>query len=81
MLTSPSSSQPNNNESQKYIIRVRNDMKPAFNIHSGLIKNSNYSSEIVIGVFDTGVWPERQSYNDNGLSAIPSHWKGERSEG
>ncbi|KAF9619000.1 hypothetical protein IFM89_003903 [Coptis chinensis] len=43
----------------------------------GLFKDSDYGSEVVIGVLDTGVWPERESFSDTGLDPIPSHWKGE----
>ncbi|KAF9609753.1 hypothetical protein IFM89_018201 [Coptis chinensis] len=47
----------------------------------GLFRDSDYGSGVVIGVLDTGVWPERESYNDNGLDSVPSHWKGECVEG
>ncbi|KAF5191187.1 Subtilisin-like protease SBT1.5 [Thalictrum thalictroides] len=163
LLTLSSSFQPNNSESQKYIIRVRNDLKPSIfsdvehwyrstlrslssslefqrfedtdfvhvyknvfhgfsaeltprqaeliktrqevlavypnrilqlhtthspqflglinvnntPIPNGLIEESDYGSNVIIGVLDSGVWPETRSYNDNGLDSIPSHWKGE----
>ncbi|KAL5703888.1 hypothetical protein ACHQM5_022382 [Ranunculus cassubicifolius] len=47
----------------------------------GLIKDSDYGSNVVIGVLDTGVWPESDSYKDTGLTSIPSHFKGECVEG
>ncbi|KAG7013958.1 Subtilisin-like protease SBT1.5, partial [Cucurbita argyrosperma subsp. argyrosperma] len=43
---------------------------------AGLLKESDFGSDLVIGVIDTGIWPERQSFNDRDLGPIPSKWKG-----
>ncbi|KAI6688003.1 hypothetical protein NL676_024831 [Syzygium grande] len=37
---------------------------------------SNLASEVIVGVLDTGVWPELKSYDDAGLGERPSTWKG-----
>ncbi|KAI3455721.1 hypothetical protein Pfo_012384 [Paulownia fortunei] len=34
-------------------------------------------SDIIVGVLDTGVWPESQSFNDKGFGPPPKKWKGE----
>ncbi|XP_050383841.1 subtilisin-like protease SBT1.5 [Argentina anserina] len=44
---------------------------------AGLLKESDFGSDLVIGVIDTGVWPERQSFNDHDLGPVPSKWKGQ----
>ncbi|XP_043712319.1 subtilisin-like protease SBT1.7 [Telopea speciosissima] len=49
--------------------------------NDALLPQSNSASEIIIGVLDTGVWPESQSFNDNGLGPVPSRWKGVCQEG
>ncbi|XP_043720478.1 subtilisin-like protease SBT1.5 [Telopea speciosissima] len=44
---------------------------------SGLLKESDFGSDLVIGVIDTGIWPERKSFNDRDLGPVPNKWKGE----
>lgn len=51
------------------------------NSPTGLLTESDQGSGVVIGVLDTGIWPERRSFHDEGLGPIPPHWKGECTEG
>ncbi|XP_077240675.1 subtilisin-like protease SBT1.5 [Tasmannia lanceolata] len=46
-----------------------------------LLEKADFGSNIVIGILDTGIWPERESFSDKDLSPIPPHWKGECVEG
>lgn len=43
---------------------------------NGILNESNWGSNTIIGVLDTGVWPESRSFYDGDLDPIPSHWKG-----
>ncbi|KAK7294977.1 hypothetical protein RJT34_17878 [Clitoria ternatea] len=42
----------------------------------GLWDSSNLASDVIIGVIDSGIWPEHISLQDSGLPPVPSHWKG-----
>ncbi|XP_058197603.1 subtilisin-like protease SBT5.4 [Rhododendron vialii] len=41
-----------------------------------LWEKAKYGEDIIIANLDTGVWPESQSFSDNGYGPIPSKWKG-----
>ncbi|XP_010551747.1 PREDICTED: subtilisin-like protease SBT3.17 [Tarenaya hassleriana] len=46
------------------------------NAPKGLLHDTNMGSDAIIGVIDSGIWPEAESFNDKGLSPIPTRWKG-----
>ncbi|KAF3785432.1 Subtilisin-like protease SBT1-7 [Nymphaea thermarum] len=48
---------------------------------NGLLPLSGNAGDVIIGVLDTGVWPESKSYNDDGFGPVPTSWKGECTTG
>ncbi|KAL3342372.1 hypothetical protein AABB24_026407 [Solanum stoloniferum] len=43
---------------------------------TNLLHEANMGDGVIIGVLDTGIWPDSEAFNDKGLGPIHSKWKG-----
>jgi len=40
------------------------------------VTRATSESDIIVAMLDTGIWPESESFNDEGYGPPPSKWKG-----
>ncbi|XP_054793955.1 subtilisin-like protease SBT5.6 [Prosopis cineraria] len=42
----------------------------------GILSRAKYGQDIIVGILDTGIWPESKSFSDEGMDPVPARWKG-----
>ncbi|KAL3742829.1 hypothetical protein ACJRO7_018178 [Eucalyptus globulus] len=43
---------------------------------SNLLTTSSQGKGIIIGLIDTGIWPESRSFSDEDMGSVPNRWRG-----
>ncbi|XP_009586900.1 subtilisin-like protease SBT1.3 [Nicotiana tomentosiformis] len=68
----------------QFRIKLDTTRSPNFlglNTGYGLWPKSNFGDDVIVGLVDTGIWPESESFKDNGIGPIPTRWKGKCVDG
>ncbi|XP_010272679.1 PREDICTED: subtilisin-like protease SBT5.6 [Nelumbo nucifera] len=42
----------------------------------GLMHKARYGQDVIVGLLDSGIWPESKSFSDEGMGPVPKSWKG-----
>ncbi|XP_073128273.1 subtilisin-like protease SBT5.6 [Henckelia pumila] len=79
-------SHPRNNRlhttrSWDFINLLEADWDPTQVNGEGFLTSAGYGKDVIVGVLDSGVWPESASFSDEGMDPVPASWNGTCVEG
>ncbi|KAL3687613.1 hypothetical protein R1sor_013922 [Riccia sorocarpa] len=50
--------------------------------NTGVVWNqTKFGQDVIIGIIDTGIWPEHPSFSNKNFTAVPARWKGKCVDG
>ncbi|XP_038700922.1 subtilisin-like protease SBT5.6 [Tripterygium wilfordii] len=47
-----------------------------FSIAKETLKRAEYGKNVIVGIIDSGIWPESKSFSAEGMDSVPEFWKG-----